>query len=283
MKRNTNHHCRYLCLFAIFCGLSFSAVAQHQVQIVTKTITKTIPYREGDVLKILAEKANVVITTWSREEIGLSLRLISKHKKKEIAENELYYLKYEIKSENGIHVIRNFFASVGNFRNVKGALSCEYELKIPRKLAIELVNKYGRVSIEGLDADLNARLQFVELRLTKCEGTQLVNSFFGEILTSDGGGTLVLEMQKTNAELVAFKGAVSVLASYGKVNVTGDKLSSFTMEGERTEASLLFTNPQMYNYDLTTSFSRITLPDRIDFETQSTNGFVKAFHTSYPL
>lgn len=282
MKKTIKPYCWRLFVIIVLCVMYLPAQCQQQVQIVTKTITKTLSYTPGDTLKILAEKANVNITTWSGNEVSVIIRLISKHKKKEIAESELQYLNYEIRSEKGVHTLSNFFATDGTFKSVKGVLTCSYELKIPQSMAVDLSNRYGMVSISGLSAKLKATIQFVELQLTECIGEQEIQAFFGEVTTSDGGGTLSLNLQKTDVELVDFKGKARVKASYGKVGVSGDEVRSFSLIGERTAVSLLFSNPKAYNYDLKTTFSKIKLPDMLDFEAQSANEFKKEFSQGNP-
>src|SRR4051812_46848850 len=87
------------------------SMGQNSIQVVTKTIEKSLPYVKGNTLSIKGEKATIEIKGWNENYIKVKLKLISKHPDRNIAQSELKYLKYSITQENNISKISNYFLS----------------------------------------------------------------------------------------------------------------------------------------------------------------------------
>ena len=260
------------------------AEAQKTVQVLTKTVTRTLDYKPGESLEVLAEKASINVEVWDKKQIGITLKLISRHQKKEIAERELQYLKYLVDKAEGNHIIKNYFLADNSFKKVKGNLLIEYEIKVPDGCPVSIHNLYGKIRANGLKNALNIHTRFVETNIKNCVGNIQVEAFFGKTVVTGGSGKLTGDLKKSDIDVFEFEGEVDVKSDYGAIQIEGDKLLAVNARGNRTRISLLTTDPHAYNYKLNTSFSEIEFPNLIvDSRQPEKSTFSKIFREGNPL
>ena len=280
-----NFHAITFYLFAfLIVGSNHTVGAQNTVQVYTKTISKNLNYKPGEVLEIAAEKADINISGWNRDYISVEVKLISKHARREIAKKELDYLKFNASYETDRHILKNHFLADDNFRKVRGRLLIHYQIRMPTNAPVVVNNLYGKVTVEGLKNTLNFRTRFVELHIKNCEGESTVESFFGNVLIDESSGNLTCNLKKADMELSGFDGDVKIEGNYGEIHIESEKLASLTLNGNRTRVNMLTANLQSYNYDLYTSFSEIKLPETVinDVDRQKET-FKKIFQPKNPL
>ena len=277
--------CKRICWLSLIIFVCLHpAKAQKTVQVLTKTVTRTLNYEAGESLEILAEKATVDLEVWDKKQIGITLKLISKHQKKGIAERELQYLRYLIDEAEGNHTIKNFFLADESFKKVKGNLLIEYEVKVPRKCPVSIHNLYGKIKVHGLKNELNVFTRFVETSIKNCDGNVRVESFFGKTIVTGGSGKLTGDLKKSDIDVLEFEGEVEFESDYGAIQIEGDKLLALNARGNRTRIILLTTDPHAYNYKLNTSFSEIKFPNMIVENSEpAKNTFRKIFREGNPL
>ena len=273
----------YLLAVLILLGTGTTG-AQNTVQVYTKTINRTLNYEPGENLEIMAEKANVTLSGWNQRHIAIEVKLISKHTKKEIAEKELDYLKFDISRQENTHILKNYFLAGDNFRKVKGRLLIHYQIRVPAHCPVLINNLYGKVTVDNLKNSLMTRTRFVELLIENCEGKFNIESIFGNVLVNKSSGKLTGDLKKANLELSGFEGDVEIEGNYGNIDIESDKLASLKVNGSRTRISLLTTNLPSYNYDLNTSFAEIKIPDITPAgHSPEKKSFKKTFHQKNPL
>ena len=264
----------------LFLCQSTSLYGRQVVQVVTKTINKEIDIKSGDTLRIFAEKAQINISGWKKNSIVLKLELISKHTKREVAEEELAYLDYQIVKKNGL-LIRNYFSIDNGFRKVKGNLSARYELKVPEALAIQLVNKYGTLNLQSLTGYLNLDTRFVNNTLENCSGEQVVAAIFGKTELLNGGGSSSINLQKADLNVSYYSGKMTIKSNYGFATFTGDSFQSIDMESSRTTIGLTLSNLSLYNYKLISSNSKVIVPGSIQ-QNEDDSSYEQVFSTEKP-
>ena len=265
MKR---YYSIFLILTVFHCGVLWG---QQKVNVITKTIERSIEVSPSDSLLILAEKAVVRVRTWDQNEVQVVLKLKSSHKEKAIAEKEMEYLGFEISKTDGLILLKNFFQAYENFASVKGLLSATYDIQIPKNLHMRLFNQYGEVVLTSLENPTSIDLQFVELEATKCTNLKSIRAFFGSSYIDGCSGILDMNLQKSESTIIDFEGPVEIRADFSRVNVEGTVNEDLIIEGNRTAVNFLLGSLTKYNYHLETSFSRVTVP--AEFEKDSKNIF----------
>lgn len=238
-------------------------IAQEEVHVVTKSIGKDLEYASGDELEIRAEKASIKVETWSKKYISLEIKLISKHKKKEVAKSELDLLKYQITKADNKHLVSNYFEANDKFVRVKGNLQAEFLIKVPNGCDILITNHYGKLSVSNLQSDMDAMLKFVDCQVINGTGSLNIESSFGNIYLDGFAGSLRAKLERSNLELNSFDGMANLDTRYGEVDVEGGRFKKLDINGIRTQISFSTFNLESYNYDVKTTFSVIRVPKSI--------------------
>ncbi|MEL7146676.1 MAG: hypothetical protein AAFO69_09935 [Bacteroidota bacterium] len=235
-------------------------MAQNTLQVVTRTVARQIPYQAGDSLHLKAEKANVRISAWDKEYISLTLKLISKHNKLEVAKAELDFLQFEITKSGVTHQISNYFKSDEGFKKVKGILLSEYELKVPETLLIDLKSQYGRATIKGMKTVVSTDTRFVELEVEDCRAGQDIEAYFGKVGIINTQGRANIRLQRSDFSLTAHEGSADITSSYGSVKIRSLQLTRLNMKGNKTAVEVFANSLKDYFYDFHAIYDRVVTP-----------------------
>ncbi len=237
--------------------------AQEKIQVVTKTINRSFTLKPGESLAVEAEKADVRVTGWNREEVKLVLRLVAKHPERSVAEKDLPALRYEIDTEGKRKTISNFFRINEGSGGINSNLQAQYELRVPQRCLLRLRNHYGNVHIEKLSTDLHLAVEFGEIRLDEVKGTIALDVAYGDVVAQRVDATVMGVAKKSNLSFKELAGTLSLESSYGEIAVTTrDALESLSIQATRTAVSFATLDPMRYCYQLATSYDQIntTLP-----------------------
>ena len=235
-------------------------MAQNTLQVVTRTVTREIPYKPGDSLLVEAEKATVQISAWEKDYISLTLRLISKHNKLEVAKEELGFLQFKIGKTGVTHQLKNYFKSDVGFKKVKGILLSEYELKVPGNLLVTLKSQYGRANITGLESPVKVDTRFVELELIECKASQEVLAYFGNVNMVSTEGVATIDLQRSDFSLTSHAGKATINSSYGKVKIRSQELTGLEMKGNKTAVEIFANDLKSYHFNLSALYDRVFTP-----------------------
>lgn len=238
-------------------------IAQEKIQVVTKTIERSFSLGAGEALLVQAEKAEVRVSGWDREEVKLTLRLIAKHPERSVAEKDLPSLRYEIDAEGTQKTIRNFFRISEGSGGMNSNLHAQYDLWVPQRCLLQLKNRYGNIEITKLDADLRLALEFGEVRLNKVKGAVALDVAYSDVVAEQVNANVTGVAKKSNLNFNELAGILSLESSYGEITVTTpDALESLFIQASRTEVVFATTDPMRYHYQLATSYDQIktTLP-----------------------
>ncbi len=175
--------------------------AQEKIQVVTKTINRSFALKPGESLVVEAEKADVRVRGWDREEVKLTLRLVAKHPERAVAEKDLPALRYEIDTEGKQKTIRNFFRINDGFGEINSNLLAQYELWVPQRCRLQLQNRYGNVRIEELNTNLHLTVELGEIRLNEVMGTIALDVAYGDVVAQRVNATVTGVAKKSESEL----------------------------------------------------------------------------------
>jgi hypothetical protein len=237
-------------------------LAQTNIQVVTKTIDKIIPYVKGNVLKIKGEKSTIEIKGWGENYIKVKLKLIAKHPDRNIAESELKYLKYSITQENNISTISNYFLSTSIYEStVKSNLKCYYEIYMPSSCPLTISNKFGDTFISNVNTNLDLSQELGNTILNNIKGEIKLNISYGDIKAENIDATFNCKANKADIDLKDVSGAYNVESDYGKINISPKgAIKGITINSSKTEVTLNLNKIDQYNYKLSTYFSEINVP-----------------------
>jgi hypothetical protein len=276
---------KIILLLSIMCLANLAYSQKNTIQVVTKTIRKNFDFEKDNWLKIKAEKSTVEITGWDKDFIQLTLDLVAKHDKKEVAENDLKYLQYEIKETKMGYEIANFFQSPNALAKIKSNLQARYKLHVPRNINIDISNLYGEIKLEAIGGEVKIHLNFGQTTLKNMSGPIEIKTSYGDILGNHLYQGMQCVAEKSNILLTDINGSYKINSTYGKVELeAGTKFKALTLEGVQTSVNVTLPAFEYFNYMLNTSYANILIPDIYEGSIKSTlsgkKEFVKRFNNA---
>ncbi len=273
LKLSPDHNMKKIRSHKLFLSLSFVAVASFLVaqestlQVVTKNIEKTIDYKEGYLLDIDGEKADIQIETWDKEEVKIVIELIAKHENLEVAKNDLELMGYNIEEVGKKIFIRNYISTKRNKAKPQSVFKAMYVLTIPKDCPVDLRNHFGKTNIKDLNQSVDVKSEFNEIKLENIKGRIGIETRFGDVEGKKLGGQMKIESVRSDITLSQIQGPIDIKAKYGKIKIDANhSLLDLNIIAEKTD--IVFLNPakDTYDFNLTAFYGEITTPDNMDFE-----------------
>jgi len=250
--------------------LAFNLSAQNQpttLQVVTKTIEKSLPFLDGYELNIEGEKADVTLQSWEKEYIDVTLELISKHPNRRTAKQDLDNMKYVAERIGRKIYIRNYVAMQKGSEKPSSNLKARYIITIPASCPVNLTNYFGNASIEDLTNEVSVTSEFCQIRLTNIKGEVNVHTRFGDVEGERLSGKVTIISQRSDVSLSDLKGVFEIKAKYGRISIDADEsLVDLTISAEKTDIHFVQPTIGAYRYALTAQYGKITVPEFMDFD-----------------
>ncbi len=247
------------CLLLI--GFSHNAPAQGKIQVLTKTITREIAWEKDDAIMVQGEKASIEINTWSRQEVKIVMKLISRALDKKVAETELEYQRYILqKNKDGIF-IKNYFVLPENTRKMQAILSARFEVWIPVQASLNCTNSYGSVKITNKTGQTSLDTRYTNVALVNVQGTGRFKSYFGDLQGMNVGGEIVLDLDHTKTSFRDVSGAISIVSKLGDIEVEDPgRLLSLDIDASKSDVFLKLGELDQYQFDFAVDLGEIYTP-----------------------
>lgn len=242
--------------------VTMSTLAQTRLQVVTKTVEKELAYSVGQHVNLTAQKADITIKGWNKSTVLVRLKLIAKHPEREVAEQELAYLNYDIQTRSNVIDLSNRFTIPQRAGGIKGNLKAVYEIWLPTRCPVLLQNTFGDVSLSDLAGDTSLKVEFGKLTIVNLSGKTTVISDYGDIDATELGGFFSIKAEKAEITLRELSGSGTIQSRYGKLSIQPDaRLTTLTVQAARTEVFLYPRRMDDFQYEIETSYSTIQVPD----------------------
>jgi hypothetical protein len=254
----------------IFSLLIFSlpelATGQSNIQVVTKTIEKSLPFVKGNVLNIKGEKATIEVKGWNENYIKVKIKLIAKHPDRSIAESELKYLKYSITQENNVSRISNYFLSTSIYESkVNSNLKCQYEIFVPSTCPLTITNKFGDTYISNMNTTFDLSQELGNTILTNLKGEIKLKSSYGDIKADNIDAVFNCVADKADIDLKDISGSYTIESDYGKINLSPKgAIKLISINSSKTEVTLNVNKIDQFHYKFSTYFSDINVPSDLN-------------------
>lgn len=242
--------------------------SQTMLQVVTKTIEKTFPYKNGYELNIEGEKAEIMVRTWEREEVRVLLEIIAKHPDREIAKSDIDKMSYSTEQHGNKIYFRNYLEKKGASGKPASDVKAVYTITLPADCPVYLKNNFGLTQVSDLKKQLTINSEFSKINLENISGKLGVTSRFGDIEGRKIDGDVVLATRRSDITLHDITGTWNINAQYGILkfftNPSPDLLS-LNIEAEKSDVFFFDPKPNYYGYTLTAHYGKITAPRELKF------------------
>lgn len=261
------------CLF-ITCAWNVSA--QVTVQIITKKIEKSFPYRTGYEVNVEGEKAEVIVESWDKDEIKILLELTAQHPDKAVAEKDLEGIKYIADRVKNKIYLRNYLSKKEGAPEPQSVLSAKYTIYVPEKCPVYLKNYFGTINVSNLFNSVKINSQFSKIALENLQGMMDITTRFGDVLGANLDGDMKLNARRSDVTLKNMKGNYDLTTQYGIVKLWATKeLLSLNINAEKSDVFLYGINPAQFAYNLSAQNGAISLPNNLKYSTLQNNKEVK--------
>ena len=243
--------------------------AQTTLQVVTKSVEKTLLAPVGTLLSLDAEKADVTLRTDSRSrEVKIKIELTARHPQLDVAKHDLHALKIVTEKMSNTIYIRNYIAIAKGTAKPAADLRARYTITLPPDLSITLKNTFGKLNAADLTNQLDVTAEFCKIQLSNIKGTTTLNTRFGDIEATQLDGKTTITSLRTDISLNILRGVCEMKAQFGKIKIRADRaLSSLSINAEK--ADVTFDPPDgnpRFGYNLNAEYGTVTTPPKFNFK-----------------
>lgn len=181
-------------LYLILMALIFCHCIQAQETKLSKSINKTFDVSGKLNLEITNKYGNVIVDTWSKDEVELKIEILAFGKDESAADKLMERVEFDFKhSEDFLEIesvfdrkksfFRDLVNAVGDYSSSilsKQRLQVNYELNVPETItSISVDNRFGDVHIADIDGRINIKLSHGNLRVNNLNDYAKISVNYG--------------------------------------------------------------------------------------------------------
>ncbi len=164
---------------------------------VSKTLERSFTLNSTGELQVENKYGDLRITGWDKDEVSVKIQIRVNHRKKDNAKDLLGRINPKIKASNNLVSIvseisnknTGWFADFFNRTNPidvdRSRVQIDYEVFLPRKARLKVVNRFGDVLIEDWSGELDALIEHGDLWLSDHLNRAKVLLKFGKLKAQD--------------------------------------------------------------------------------------------------
>ena len=267
---------------AFILSVAEGAISQTSLHVVSKTIEKTMPYKNGYEVNIEGEKAEIKVETWEKDEVKVLTEIIAKHPNKNTAVHDLDLMEYSAEQHGSDIYFRNYISKKGP--KPESDLKAIYTITLPADCPVYLKNNFGLTDVSNLTNSLKIHSEFSKILLENLRGEIGVNSRFGDITGRNIDGDVNLTTRRSDITLHEIKGNWNINAHYGIMKFftnPSPELLTMNINAEKSDVYFFDPQPNYYGYTLTAHYGNISVPQDLKFNyLENTNQLKKAIFSS---
>jgi hypothetical protein len=147
----------------------------------------------------------------------------------------------------------------GQFQNDKiNIQSINYTIKVPDKLNVEVINKFGKVEAESIGGNLKINNANGSISVKSIAGSLTIENKFGEIIAAEVSGTAKISNSNGKINTYNIKGDLNVENRFGDI-VVKNALGPVDVRNENGSVTFSSDNVINKNVKLEGKFGSITL------------------------
>lgn len=248
---------------AMVCLLCFQwSWSQTTLQVLTKTVQKTIDWKPGYSLEVNGEKANVQILPATGSQIVVKAELSAKHPRVDTARTDLEAWKLVVTKVGKIVYIRAYIGLSAKDELPSSNMKSKIQVWVPAECPVNVVNKFGSTKVENMKGQLALKGEFCNIDLQNLSGKVLINSRFGNVQARSLSGPLQLDIRRADADLTGMQNACNIQSEYGSVLLeTSQHTGNVHIKSNKSDVTLQTKGSVLHNYDLKCIYGSLQLPE----------------------
>lgn len=226
----------------------------------TKEFHKSYKVGAKHTLQVENRFGSVNISSWDKLEVKVDVEIMVEMGNDKKAQELLESIEIKVREGSDLLQIKTFMGDDKQTVNLNGKRDMEinYEIKLPKSLALELRNKFGDITLDELEGRAEIELQFGSAKIgsLRHEQNELTFKFSDPVIIDEiGGGDLKLKFSKLE------------LGSSGSLNFDSQMSSSNIgkTKGARMKVSYGSLDLEsITDLQLTASMSAITVEELLE-------------------
>ena len=253
--------------------LVFTANAQSKVEVITKTIEKTVRYTPGFTLRIEGHSANIKVIGWEKATIQVEIKLISKGLNMQIAKKELEYQKYVINDVDKTHSIRNYLLLPKNVAKLSTIQETHIQVFVPSHITVDVRNKFGKIGIQNQIGNLTIENEYGDVSLVNNKGQHHVLSHFGDLNIENLQGDFSYNLVQTETIINGIKGKGTIKSNLGNIEIENiDKHSEIKIDAIKSDVKWKSDNLNQFHLLCESKYGEIKAPKELSISSTGKNG-----------
>ena len=230
-----------------------------------RTISQTYPAGSGDKLSINNQFGDVVVKTWSRNEVKVDIKIEVSSTVKEDADE--MYERIDVKHGKDGNAI--YFKTSMNKNESKGeknkhsgshsnSISINYEVSMPANLAFDVENKFGKTTIPDYQGKIDIDQQFGDLVTGKLSQPGKVEVKFGSAtIENAANGKFNFQFVSNAAIIKNATGTLDVRVQHCKNNgviIYAANASAIEVDAQHSDVAIVLPKDASANFSVDTHF-----------------------------
>jgi len=270
-----------------FLAGSTVATAQVKVHVVTKKVTKSVPWKPGMSLLLTGERAKVYCSAHANSTIDFEIEIIAENEDKKRAETDLNKMKWIDKVSGKKLFLRNYVELTPGETKPQSDLKVVYHLKVPEGCDVTINNYFGKIDVNNTSASLTINSKFSPVNLENTSGTLSVNSFLGNIRAHKVNGSILFKTDQSDINITGLSGSLNIQSNLANISISDiDNLQEAGIQADKSNLILETGNYAVFSFLLHLTNSQLGKPDAMTFKfTQQKKGETDArfnTETDYP-
>lgn len=252
----------FIILFALLLAAGGTA-AQTTLQVVTKTVQKTLKWKPGNTLEIICEKAEVEVETAPAGETSVTItaNLSARHPQLDSARADLGAWKFVTSSIGKKIFIRAYVGVPAGVSLPASNLKAKIKVIVPADCPTTLSNKVGSAKLEKITAAVTLTGEFCSFHLTQLSGKVQIDSRYGNVEGDQLSGPVEVQAKRADVSLTGIRNNCSVQSEYGAVTLeAGMNTGNITVHASKGDVTIDAPLPYRHNFDLHASYGEVNTP-----------------------
>ncbi len=264
------------------------AIAQVKVQVVTKTINKSIQWSRDISLQLTGERAEIHCTTHSQNTIDFKIEIIAENKDKKTAESDLNKMKWINRIYGKTIYLRNYVEIARGETRPQSDLKVIYTIVVPEACNINIVNYFGRIYVSNAHSTLSIESKFCPISLKNITGSVNVDSYLGDISADNIDGTIKLITDQSDIDINGISGSLNLQSNLASINIGGiNNPDRINIQASKSKLMLETGDFTKFSFKLKLANATINKPDtmKLNFLKKDNAKIQAQFNaeTNYPL
>ncbi len=262
---------KILFLFVLLLAAGGTA-AQGALQVVTKTVQKSIAWKAGYSVEINCEKAEVEVEpVASGSNVAVKAEMSARHPQLDSAKYDLTAWQFVTSTVGKKIYIRAYIGLRGGQALPNSNLKVKITVQVPAQCPVTLSNKFGKAKLQHLTGAIRLTGEFCAFTLLDLQGGVRIQSQYGNIDGRQLSGSVDLQTKRSAVALTGLRGDCNVRSEYGAVSVeAGSQTGNLHIQSNKGDVTIETGSPPRHNFTLQATYGEVKVPFNQHFASGST-------------